>query len=322
MRLRSFALVVAVLTALPVVANAQDQVTISASTLAETRNGVSGGSALGGQLDASTYGSTPSGPCRGWVSAAPNHVLNLTAPVALTVAVDAPGADTALLVIGPGGTFCNDDTNGLNPAITQSLMPGTYNVWVASYAANSNHNYTIRFTNLAPVAATPPTPPVVPTPPVAVAPPVGVPTGGDLTASGLDVATFTPSDPAGALTLGPGFMPDPQMRAGNVTGTVSVAGYGDNKGNPCVGYVPSQPSHVFNAASEFPYLRVTVQSGSDTVMVVRSPAGDFVCVDDTYGFDPSVEGSFAAGSWRIWVGTYNPGETASYAIQFSEIPVQ
>jgi hypothetical protein len=38
------------------------------------------------------------------------------------------GGDTTLVITGPGGTFCNDDTNGLNPAITQYLAAGQYQV--------------------------------------------------------------------------------------------------------------------------------------------------------------------------------------------------
>jgi hypothetical protein len=88
--------------------------------------------AAGGGLDASVVG------CVGWVAQAPDYRVNWTAggtglPLIFSVQSE---ADTVLLINDAEGNWlCNDDTNGLNPAISIANPPsGQYDVWVGTYA--------------------------------------------------------------------------------------------------------------------------------------------------------------------------------------------
>ncbi|HEY9615788.1 MAG TPA: hypothetical protein V6C64_03035 [Microcoleaceae cyanobacterium] len=103
----------------------------------------------GGDMAASTIAGTSdtqTGPCSGFVSTNPDHVLKLTKffnSLSLQVESD---EDTALVIKGPGGVWCNDDFNGKNPGIAGQWQPGDYSVWVSSYKKNHSPNYTLRFT--------------------------------------------------------------------------------------------------------------------------------------------------------------------------------
>jgi serine protease Do len=83
----------------------------------------------GGADDASVYGAG----CIGFINAAqPDLTLTLDGPVTqLRVGVRS-GSDTTLLVLRPDGSaICNDDSDGLNPAVDiPKAMAGTYSVWV------------------------------------------------------------------------------------------------------------------------------------------------------------------------------------------------
>jgi hypothetical protein len=307
-----FALVVGAVTlfSLSGIAMAQQYgaVTLSPGFGSQVLSGVSGGpvGTPGGQIDASTYGSTPSGPCRGWIAATPSHAMTLTAPISnlqISVSTNNPGDDTAMLITGPGGTWCNDDTNGLNPAVTGAFQAGTYSIWVASYSMNMNHNYTITFTDLS-------APSTLPSLPTAAA-----------TIPGLNVEAAAPTDPMGVLTLAPGFTPDPQIRAGQITGTLDSSVAPNAYGGTCRGHIEANPSHMLNLTAPFTYLRAHVRSGSDATLVVRGPDGQFWCNDDREGLNPVIDGPWAAGTWRIWVGSYSSGTSLSYSIEFSTTPL-
>jgi hypothetical protein len=84
----------------------------------------------GGPIQASTLGVD----CRGVVGLVPNHTFTLTAPFpSLRFSVTAP-ADTTMAVRSPSGqVFCNDDTNGLNPEITNAFPAGEVQVYVGMY---------------------------------------------------------------------------------------------------------------------------------------------------------------------------------------------
>lgn len=274
-------------------------VTLAPGFGTQTLTGLSGG-APGSQIEASTYGSTATGPCRGWIGVAPDHMMTVSAAISnLSIAITATdGGDTALLVSGPGGTWCNDDSVGLNPAIASGFGPGTYSIWVGSYSQQSRHPYTIEFSSLAEAPAIPVQTPDVP----------------------LLTTSLTPADPMGQLHLGRGFTPDPQSRSLTVTGTIDVSAVANLYGGNCRGHVMANPNHLVQARDDFPYLRVQVRSDQDTTLLMQDPDGGFWCNDDADGYNPMIEGAIRQGPWRIWVGTYSSGNSATYTIEFSEIP--
>lgn len=110
----------------------------------ESLRGISGGDVsartISERIDTST------GPCVGFVDRQPDHILTLTEYFDyLSVEVESP-EDTTLIISGPGGTWCNDDLQGKNPAIIGQWLAGNYKIWVGSYQRNKFHPYVVRLT--------------------------------------------------------------------------------------------------------------------------------------------------------------------------------
>lgn len=53
--------------------------------------------------------------------------------------------DTSLVIRGPDGIRCNDDTDGLNPVVQGRWPAGRYEVFVGS-VADGFHRYSLRVT--------------------------------------------------------------------------------------------------------------------------------------------------------------------------------
>ncbi|WP_148288344.1 hypothetical protein [Prochlorothrix hollandica] len=89
----------------------------------------------GGDREASTQTGrkeTETGFCVGYIGTPPDHRLVLSDFFDfLNLRVTSAG-DTTLVVEGPGGTWCSDDTQGQTPQIGGQWLPGTYDVWVGS----------------------------------------------------------------------------------------------------------------------------------------------------------------------------------------------
>jgi hypothetical protein len=101
-----------------------------------TLNGTSGG-----PRQARTFGAQ----CRGSVAMTPDHVFAVTQPMRVRFEVIRAAGDTTLVIVGPGGVLCDDDSGGnMNPRIIQDLPPGNYQVFVGSYANNQLLPYTLR----------------------------------------------------------------------------------------------------------------------------------------------------------------------------------
>ncbi len=106
--------------------------------------GMSGGKIPANQLSERTQ--TPTGPCKGFFDREPDHTLQLTRKFDyLKLQVQSP-RDTTLMIEGPGGSWCNDDFEGKNPAITGEWLPGEYNVWIGSYDRNDYLPYRLEIT--------------------------------------------------------------------------------------------------------------------------------------------------------------------------------
>ncbi|MFN3362218.1 MAG: hypothetical protein ACK421_12465 [Pseudanabaenaceae cyanobacterium] len=104
-----------------------------------TLRGISGGTTETQTL--SQRASTETGECIGFIDSDPDHTLTLTAQFNyLRLSVQSPG-DTVLLVKGPGGTWCNDDSTDRNPRIEGQWLPGTYQIWVGSYTKDTSYPY-------------------------------------------------------------------------------------------------------------------------------------------------------------------------------------
>jgi hypothetical protein len=101
----------------------------------------------GGTVEAATLvnrPSTPTGECTGFADRKPNHTLTLKAFFnALSIQVRSV-EDTAIVIQGPGGVWCNDDEEDKNPGVAGQWLPGTYKIWVTTYAKERSPAYTLR----------------------------------------------------------------------------------------------------------------------------------------------------------------------------------
>ncbi|MDQ3038038.1 MAG: hypothetical protein M3Y87_36925 [Myxococcota bacterium] len=142
-----------------------------------------------------------------------------------------------------------------------------------------------------------------PVPPV---PPIGTGTTG----------TAPPTVGTSMVTIGPGFMPDPQTSTGIAGGPVAATGMSAD----CRGFVAAQPNVILNATGQFTNLRVVVSSSADTTLVVQRADGSFVCNDDSEGLNPVVSGMFGPGQHRIWIGTYSAAQAGTqYTLGLTEL---
>lgn len=84
---------------------------------------------------------TTTGPCLGYISPTPHEGVILDSNFAnLEMRVESE-LDTTLIVTGPGGVWCNDDSGSQNPAIAGAWLPGEYQVWVGAYQADQTPDY-------------------------------------------------------------------------------------------------------------------------------------------------------------------------------------
>lgn len=99
-----------------------------------------------------------------------------------------------------------------------------------------------------------------------------------------------------ALSLTPGFSPNPEVVRGRSGGIRST---------PDCGYVKSAsaPDYVVTLTKPFTSLKASVQASGDVTLLIEGPNGR-VCSDDVNGLMPEVSGSALAGTYRVWIGDY------------------
>ncbi|MEB3339161.1 MAG: hypothetical protein VKJ46_16950 [Leptolyngbyaceae bacterium] len=105
--------------------------------------------------------------------------------------------------------------------------------------------------------------------------------------------------------------------SGGTTPAQNVAGRAETTTGPCVGFVNDKPDHTLVLPEFFKYLSLQVQSPEDTTLVVRGPGGSW-CNDDNQGKNPGLVGQWLAGSYQIWVGTYNKTKFHPYQLRITK----
>lgn len=119
-----------------------DTLTLTADKPTGIVTGATGG---GTSLPAIVSNSDRNGnKCLGFGDPTPDHLMVLQQPLPkLHLRVDSKGGDTTLVVDGPGGVRCGDDSDA-NPdaSLTDVDWPaGTYRVWVGSSTPGVRRNY-------------------------------------------------------------------------------------------------------------------------------------------------------------------------------------
>jgi hypothetical protein len=121
----------------------------------------------------------------------------------------------------------------------------------------------------------------------------------------------------GAVTLQPGFLPDPIEVVLTAGGPIDAA----TIGSQCVGMIAEAPDFRLTYGSGGTQLFIGVTSEADTTLVVNAPDGSWYCSDDYAGsLDPFVGGENPqAGQYDIWVGTYgvDTAEATLYITEYS-----
>lgn len=226
--------------------------------------------------------------CLGYAAADPDVVVDLAAGFVRVTFLIASAEDTTLIINLPNGSWsCNDDTNGLNPALVyHNPAPGRYQIWIGSYAAETFDDAVLY---------------------LAESGPESLPT----TATGPDPAR----DPLyGEISLARGFQPSPY--------SVQILGGGRSDAaaflaNPaCRGYVSEAPDYSVYLSEDLADLRIGVYSPAAMTLLVNGADGRWHC---SAGSDPAISFGYAlSGQYDVWVGSQELGNYAASVFYLAE----
>ncbi len=229
--------------------------------------------------------------CLGYAASDPDFLIELTGDFSRITFLNASEADTALIINLPNGSWaCNDDTNGLNPALVfHNAPPGPYQVWIGSYAAEANNESALYISEEGPEA---------------------LPT----TATGPDPGR----DPLyGDASLSPGFQPAPFTIQFIGGGRNPVADFID--GEQCRGYVSEAPDFSVYLSDSFTTISFAVHSPADMTLLVNAADGSWLCSDDYLGANPGIPFNFPqAGLYDVWLGSADEGNYAAGILYVAE----
>jgi large exoprotein involved in heme utilization and adhesion len=114
------------------------------------------------------------------------------------------------------------------------------------------------------------------------------------------------------VNLTSGFQPDPHTHAITAGGTINAS----TVGSQCTGTIARAPDYRVNwtAGSGSLPLMFSVDSSSDTTLVINDAQGNWICDDDggNQGLNPLVTIQHPpSGQYDVWVGTFGGGTAAS-----------
>lgn len=127
----------------------------------------------------------------------------------------------------------------------------------------------------------------------------------------------------GEVSLETGFMPDPYTKTINEGGTIDAAKLSLGSASGCKGFVTRSPTFSLNWIGPSLLLRIfsVAQSGADTSLIIRDPAGNWYCNDDSGygGSDPVIDlANAATGHYDIWLGGMTSGDNVSATLYITE----
>jgi len=224
---------------------------------------------------------------------AADAVLVLDAPERRLSVFAMSERDLTLAVAGPDGRIlCNDDTYGLNPAVTFDNAPeGEYHIFIGAFGQGIDGDlYDLYATQGAPQFGEP-----------------------------------------GAETDGPprmGYVLHNTRRAARgqhlATAPIVATDRADALvgAQQCYGFIGADaPDVILSVADPGPELSLYAVAPVDLVIAVRGPDGTWLCDDDTFGINPAV--SFdapLAGDYHIHVGAFTQGTEGVYALFAADGP--
>ena len=214
--------------------------------------------------------------CLGFAAPDPDFIVTIDERLERLTFLIASTADSTLVINLPNGSWsCNDDTNGMNPALVYfNAAPGAYQIWIGSYAKDTYDEAVLYLASAGPEA---------------------LPT----TATGPDPAR----EPLyGEVTLAPGFQPAPFATQIIGGGHSRVADFVD--GDECRGWISEAPDFSVFVSEDMVDLWFAVRSPADMTLVVNAADGSWQCSDDHSGANPGFGFSYAiSGLYDIWIGS-------------------
>jgi hypothetical protein len=115
--------------------------------------------------------------------------------------------------------------------------------------------------------------------------------------------------------LAPRFSPDPQVYSGKTSGSTplqTLAGSSQVNG-VCQGVASQAESYVLEVKKPFSFLSLKVTGSDKLTLLVKGPDGIY-CRSSS---KPSLEGTWAAGRYEIWVGS-ETGDNLPFQLSISE----
>ena len=122
------------------------------------------------------------------------------------------------------------------------------------------------------------------------------------------------------VTLAPGFTPNPTRLSGTGGGdrpAATVVNTRDTPTGPCLGYLTATPHVEVTLQARFTQLEMRVESERDTTLVIAGPGGVW-CNDDSGSPNPAIAGQWLPGTYRLWVGAYQPQEAPTYELYITD----
>lgn len=96
----------------------------------------------------------------------------------------------------------------------------------------------------------------------------------------------------------------------------------DRDQKACIGFADPKPDHIMVLEKDFSQLTIQVDSNNnDTTLIIQGPDKTTIrCGDDTgKSKDASVsDRDWKRGTYRIWVGTFNPGVKRDYTLKVEQ----
>ncbi len=122
----------------------------------------------------------------------------------------------------------------------------------------------------------------------------------------------------GTISLAPGFDTTAASISGYTGGSYSLSAISnrDRDNRACIGFADPNPDHILVLEKDFSNLKVAVNSGGDTTVLIQGPDNTIYCGDDSgTRKDASIENrNWKAGNYKVWVGTFNPNVKLNYTL--------
>ena len=239
----------------------------------------------------------------GFISSVPDLQLTYEASnseLNFKVEVENGEDDPVILIFSPSGEFhFNDDgdENGYSSEITiEEPESGNYAIWVGNYDSEDLISTTLVISEINRY-------------------------GNSENTDFISYASFDELDISedpyyGDVTLESGFLPDPYIKTITAGGSVDLSQYGHS------GYTASKPDVDFYftpSGNADETLSISINSETDTILLINGPEGIWYFNDDANGVNPSIIFQDPKdGLYSIFVGTFD-SETAEAELLITEL---